>query len=148
MYINVWVSVVSVNDNIIKSYSEKSPLANRNVLRFFLNISKLLLFLVWFGSLFQSVSPATLKDLPANICLTVLGVTSLSFMLLDLGLWFPLEHLTSRFIQYSGASPLRHLNTSTRILNLILDFMGSQCSSANASLLLEYLLLPSTGLAE
>ena len=93
------------------------------------------------------MGPATLKDLDAKICLTVLGTTSLSFMLLDLRLWVNSVHLTSRFIRYSGASPLRHLKTNTRILNFILDFTGSQCSSANASLLLSYLLLPSTSLA-
>ena len=128
MCINVWVSAVNVNDNIIKSYSEKTLLANRNVLRFFLNISKLLLFLIWFGSLFLSVSPTTLKDLAAKVCLTVLGMTSLSFMLLDLRLWVCLVHLTSRFIKYTGGSPLRHLNTSTRILNLILGLMEANAA--------------------
>ena len=75
------------------------------------------------------------------------GITSLSFMLLDLRLCVHSVHLTSRFIRYFGTSPLRHLDTNNRILNFILDFIGSQYSSANASLLLSYLPLPSTCLA-
>ena len=103
-------------------------MANRNVLRFFLIISKLLLSFIWLGNLFQSVGPATLKGLDAKVCLTVLGITSLSFMLLHLKLCVHSVNLTSGFVRYSGASPLRHLNTNTRILNCILVILEANAA--------------------
>ena len=83
-----------------------------------MNIYKLLLSFIWLSNLFKSVGPAILKDLDAKVCFTILGITGLSFMLLDLRLCVHSVHLTSRFIRHSEASPLRHLNTNTRILTL------------------------------
>ena len=47
----------------------------------------LLLSLALLGSLFHSTGPMTLKDLEAKVFLSVLGMTSLSLMLLDQRVW-------------------------------------------------------------
>ena len=95
-----------------------------------------------FGKLFQNIGPTTLNDPNANVFLTVFGIIRWSLMLLDLRVWFVSEHLISIFLKYSGTSPLKHLKTSVRILNLILGLISSQCNSANDCVLLSYFVLP------
>ena len=67
------------------------------------------LSLTLLGSLFHSMGPMMLKDLKVKVFLSVVGMTSLSMMLLDLRVWVVCGNLVKRFIRYSSASPLKEV---------------------------------------
>ena len=78
-----------------------------------------------YGSLFHILGVETLKTLSANVFLFVNGTIRPRSSLVLLSTCTK-GGLTKRFLKYSGARLLIHLNVIKSSLNMILDFSGSQ----------------------
>ena len=108
-------------------------------LTFCLKESRLLIALIWCGRLFHNFGPPTLKLLSANVLHLVLGTASvipgaLPGHIPSLPGWY----LCNRSWRYFGAFPFSNLYTSVSNLYMILNLIGSHCSSLRASVALSY----------
>ena len=88
-----------------------------------------------YGSLFHILGVETLKALSANVFLFGNGTIRLRSSLVLLSTCTK-GGLTKRFLKYSGARLLIHLNVINSSLNIILDFISSQWSVLRAWLVL------------
>ena len=99
---------------------------NKWVFSLFLNISLFLALLNWYGKLFQSAGAIELKARSPYL-VWLLGIFKSIWWLL-LRFRFDAERVNRSCI-YVGDSLLRAFQVMFKILNLILAWTGSQCSS-------------------
>ena len=112
---------------------------NKCVLRLLLKISKLSIHFTLSGRLFHSRGPTTVKGLSPNATQLVLGTTNLGAPSVDLSPYLGGALDTKYPTNDTGAFPLTHLKEIQRLRNIILNLIGSQCSSLRHTVLLSYL---------
>ena len=117
---------------------------NRWVLRSFLKLSRVCADMIFFGNLFQSIGPDTLKDLSAKVLHLVLGITNKYGSVADLRLFLVAFGFDISFCKYCGPIPCTGLYVRVRILKAICCLTGSQCKCSRACVALSNLDLLST----